>query len=265
MVRDPTAVRNRIGLAGQFAAVDEYLTGREAVEMVGRLYNLSARVARQRAAEVLERISLAADADRLVRTYSGGMKRRLDLAASLVGRPDVLFLEEPTTGIDPRSRVDVWALIRDLVSSGTTVLLTTQYLDEADRLADRIGVIHEGRLISEGTGNELKDRLGGAVIQVEVPEAAQAATRAALGADDGTDGTITLPAPAGSRSLADAIRRLDAAGIDPTDIGLRRPTLDDVFIALTGHDTASDGAADGVDGRPAGKRGGFMRRGRRRA
>ena len=175
--------------------MDEYLTGREAVEMVGRLYNLSARVARQRAAEVLERISLAADADRLVRTYSGGMKRRLDLAASLVGRPDVLFLDEPTTGIDPRSRVDVWALIRDLVSSGTTVLLTTQYLDEADRLADRIGVIHEGRLISEGTGNELKDRLGGAVIQVEVPEAAQAATRAALGADDGTDGTITLPAP----------------------------------------------------------------------
>ena len=238
VVRDPTAVRNRIGLAGQFAAVDEYLTGREAVEMVGRLYNLSAQVARERAAEVLERISLAADADRLVRTYSGGMKRRLDLAASLVGRPDVLFLDEPTTGIDPRSRVDVWALIRDLVSSGTTVLLTTQYLDEADQLADRIGVIHEGRLISEGTGNELKDRLGGAVIQVEVPEAAQAATRAALGADDGTDGTITLPAPAGSRSLADAIRRLDAAGIDPTDIGLRRPTLDDVFIALTGHDTA---------------------------
>ena len=226
MVRDPTAVRNRIGLAGQFAAVDEYLTGREAVEMVGRLYNLSARVARQRAAEVLERISLAADADRLVRTYSGGMKRRLDLAASLVGRPDVLFLDEPTTGIDPRSRVDVWALIRDLVSSGTTVLLTTQYLDEADRLADRIGVIHEGRLISEGTGNELKDRLGGAVIQVEVPEAAQAATRAALGADDGTDGTITLPAPAGSRSLADAIRRLDAAGM-----GFRPQTS---FVSLVG-------------------------------
>ena len=205
--------------------MDEYLTGREAVEMVGRLYNLSAQVARQRAAEVLERISLAADADRLVRTYSGGMKRRLDLAASLVGRPDVLFLDEPTTGIDPRSRVDVWALIRDLVSSGTTVLLTTQYLDEADRLADRIGVIHEGRLISEGTGNELKDRLGGAVIQVEVPEAAQAATRAALGADDGTDGTITLPAPAGSRSLADAIRRLDAAGIDPTVVIVRRNLL----------------------------------------
>ena len=181
VVRDPVAVRDRIGLAGQFAAVDEYLTGREAVEMIGRLYNLSPRTARDRAAEVLERFSLAADADRLVRTYSGGMKRRLDLAASLVGQPDVLFLDEPTTGIDPRSRLEVWALIRDLVGSGTTVLLTTQYLDEADQLANRIGVIHEGKLISEGTGNELKDRLGGAVIQIEVPEEAQEATRTALG------------------------------------------------------------------------------------
>ena len=264
VVRDPTAVRNRIGLAGQFAAVDEYLTGREAVEMVGRLYNLSARVARERAAEVLERISLSADADRLVRTYSGGMKRRLDLAASLVGRPEVLFLDEPTTGIDPRSRLEVWDLIRDLVGSGTTVLLTTQYLDEADQLANRIGVIHEGRLISEGTGNELKDRLGGAVIHVEVPEADREATRAALGADGGTNGTLTLPAPAGSRSLAEAIRTLDAAGIDPTDIGLRRPTLDDVFIALTGHGTASNGAG-GADGKPAGRRRGFPGRRRRRA
>ena len=266
VVRDPTGVRNRIGLAGQFAAVDEYLTGREAVEMVGRLYNLSARVARERAAEVLERISLAADADRLVRTYSGGMKRRLDLAASLVGRPDVLFLDEPTTGIDPRSRLEVWDLIRDLVGSGTTVLLTTQYLDEADQLADRIGVIHEGRLISEGTGNELKDRLGGAVIQVEVPEADQEATRAALGVEGGTSGTVTLPAPAGSRSLSEAIRTLDAAGIDPTDIGLRRPTLDDVFIALTGHGATSNGAgAGGGDGAPAARRRGFPGRRRRRA
>ncbi len=264
VVRDPTGVRNRIGLAGQFAAVDEYLTGREAVVMVGRLYNLSARVARERAAEVLERISLAADADRLVRTYSGGMKRRLDLAASLVGRPDVLFLDEPTTGIDPRSRLEVWELIRDLVGSGTTVLLTTQYLDEADQLAGRIGVIHEGRLISEGTGNELKDRLGGAVIHVEVPEADREATRAALGVDGGANGTVTLPAPAGSRSLADAIRTLDAAGIDPTDIGLRRPTLDDVFIALTGHGATSNGAG-AAGGRPAGRRRGFPGRRRRRA
>ena len=260
VVRDPVAVRNRIGLAGQFAAVDEYLTGREAVEMVGRLYNLSARTARERAAEVLERISLAADADRLVRTYSGGMKRRLDLAASLVGRPDVLFLDEPTTGIDPRSRLEVWALIRDLVGSGTTVLLTTQYLDEADQLADRIGVIHEGKLITEGTGNQLKDRLGGAVIHIDVPDDAQEATRAALGAEagaeSGTANTITLPAPAGPASLVAAVRKLDAAGITPTDIGLRRPTLDDVFLSLTGHTAAPADAGNG------GRRG---RRGRRRA
>ena len=266
VVRDPTAVRNRIGLAGQFAAVDEYLTGREAVEMIGRLYNLDARTARSRAAEVLERISLAADADRLVRTYSGGMKRRLDLAASLVGQPEVLFLDEPTTGIDPRSRLEVWALIRDLVSSGTTVLLTTQYLDEADQLANRIGVIHEGKLISEGTGNQLKDRLGGAVIQIEVADEAQEATRAALGADTGAGagaaaGTITLPASEGSASLVAAIRRLDAAGITPTDIGLRRPTLDDVFISLTG--SAATPAAGDNDG-PPGRRGRRRRRAGRR-
>ena len=262
VVHDPVAVRNRIGLAGQFAAVDEYLTGREAVEMVGRLYNLGARTARERAAEVLERFSLAEDADRLVRTYSGGMKRRLDLAASLVGKPDVLFLDEPTTGIDPRSRLEVWALIRDLVGSGTTVLLTTQYLDEADQLAGRIGVINEGKLISEGTGNELKDRLGGAVIQVEVPDEARAATRAALGAGPGAQlgptGPITLPAPDGPGSLVAAVRTLDAAGITPTDIGLRRPTLDDVFIALTGHAAADTGAGNG---RRRGRRG-RRRRGR---
>ena len=269
VVHDPVAVRNRIGLAGQFAAVDEYLTGREAVEMVGRLYNLSRRTARERAAEVLERFSLAGDADRLVRTYSGGMKRRLDLAASLVGKPDVLFLDEPTTGIDPRSRLEVWALIRDLVGSGTTVLLTTQYLDEADQLAHRIGVINEGHLISEGTGNELKDRLGGAVIHVDVPEEAQEATRAALGAalgaepatEPGVAGTITLPAPDGPASLVTAVRTLDAAGITPTDIGLRRPTLDDVFIALTGHSATSGNDANGGRRRRPGRRG---RRGRTR-
>ena len=270
VVRDPVAVRDRIGLAGQFAAVDEYLTGREAVEMIGRLYNLSPRTARDRAAEVLERFSLAADADRLVRTYSGGMKRRLDLAASLVGQPDVLFLDEPTTGIDPRSRLEVWALIRDLVGSGTTVLLTTQYLDEADQLANRIGVIHEGKLISEGTGNELKDRLGGAVIQIEVPEEAQEATRTALGAlgaelgaelgsEHGAAGTITLPAPAGPASLVAVVRTLDDAGITPTDIGLRRPTLDDVFIALTGSAATPTGAGNGSGGGRRGRR----RRGRR--
>ena len=260
VVHDPVAVRNRIGLAGQFAAVDEYLTGREAVEMVGRLYNLSARSARERADEVLERFSLAEDADRLVRTYSGGMKRRLDLAASLVGRPDVLFLDEPTTGIDPRSRLEVWALVRDLVGSGTTVLLTTQYLDEADQLADRIGVIHEGKLISEGTGNELKDRLGGAVIHVEVPDEARDATRTALDVDQGPSGTITLPAPDGPASLVAAVRTLDAAGITPSDIGLRRPTLDDVFVALTGH--ATEPTQPG-NGRRRGRRGRRRRAGGR--
>ena len=260
VVHDPVAVRNRIGLAGQFAAVDEYLTGREAVEMVGRLYNLSARSARERADEVLERFSLAEDADRLVRTYSGGMKRRLDLAASLVGRPDVLFLDEPTTGIDPRSRLEVWALVRDLVGSGTTVLLTTQYLDEADQLADRIGVIHEGKLISEGTGNELKDRLGGAVIHVEVPDEARDATRTALDVDQGPSDTITLPAPDGPASLVAAVRTLAAAGITPSDIGLRRPTLDDVFVALTGH--ATEPTQPG-NGRRRGRRGRRRRAGGR--
>ena len=242
------------------AAVDEYLTGREAVEMVGRLYNLNARTARERAAEVLDRFSLAGDADRLVRTYSGGMKRRLDLAASLVGRPDVLFLDEPTTGIDPRSRLEVWALIRDLVGSGTTVLLTTQYLDEADQLAHRIGVINEGRLISEGTGNQLKDRLGGAVIHVDVPDDAQEATRVALGVDPGAAGSITLPAPEGPASLVAAVRTLDAAGIIPTDIGLRRPTLDDVFVALTGHATTP---TETGNGRRRGRRGRRRRAGGR--
>ena len=260
VAHDPVAVRNRIGLAGQFAAVDEYLTGREAVEMVGRLYNLNARTARERAAEVLERFSLANDADRLVRTYSGGMKRRLDLAASLVGRPDVLFLDEPTTGIDPRSRLEVWALIRDLVGSGTTVLLTTQYLDEADQLAHRIGVINEGKLISEGTGNQLKDRLGGAVIHIDVPEDVQEATRVALGADRGAARTITLPAPEGPASLVAAVRTLDAAGITPTDIGLRRPTLDDVFVALTGHATTP---TETGNGRRRGRRGRRRRAGGR--
>ena len=264
VAHDPVAVRNRIGLAGQFAAVDEYLTGREAVEMVGRLYNLNARTARERAAEVLERFSLAGDADRLVRTYSGGMKRRLDLAASLVGQPEVLFLDEPTTGIDPRSRLEVWALIRDLVGSGTTVLLTTQYLDEADQLAHRIGVINEGKLIGEGTGNELKDRLGGAVIHVDVPDGAQEATRTALGAEIsseiGAADTITLPAPEGPASLVAAVRTLDAAGITPTDIGLRRPTLDDVFVALTGHAAAPTKTGDG---RRRGRRGRRRRAGGR--
>jgi ABC-2 type transport system ATP-binding protein len=247
VVADPTNARTRIGLAGQFAAVDDYLTGRENVEMVGRLYNLSRGEARSRAIDLLEQIDLSEAADRTVRTYSGGMRRRLDLAASLIGRPEVLFLDEPTTGIDPRSRIDLWQLIKDLVHGGTTVLLTTQYLDEADSLADRLAVIDRGRLISEGTPDELKDRLGGSVIRLSVPDDQRTATMEALGATDADNpqldelqGRITIPAPLGVRSLQEAVRQLDAASIVPDDIALLKPTLDDVFLALTGRAPAAD-------------------------
>lgn len=238
---DPRTARTRMGLAGQFAAVDEYLTGRENVEMVGRLYNLSAAESRRRAAEVLERIDLDAAADRTVRTYSGGMRRRLDLAASIVGRPRVLFLDEPTTGIDPRSRIDIWDLIRDLVQDGATILMTTQYLNEADQLAARIGVIDHGHLIAEGTPEDLKDRLGGSVVEVIVDDSDRDSTIRLLSGINGHDATfdqaskrITLAAPRGAETLMAAARGLDGAGISPNDITLRRPTLDDVFLAYTG-------------------------------
>jgi daunorubicin resistance ABC transporter ATP-binding subunit len=247
VVADPTTARTRIGLAGQFAAVDDYLTGRENIEMVGRLYNLPKAEARSRAADLLERINLSDAADRTVRTYSGGMRRRLDLAASLIGRPEVLFLDEPTTGVDPRSRIDLWQLIEDLVHAGTTVLLTTQYLDEADSLAERLAVIDRGRVISEGTPDELKDRLGGSVIRLSVPDDRRTATLEALRATDADNpqldklqGRITIPAPLGVRSLQEAVRRLDAANIVPDDIALHKPTLDDVFLALTGRAPAAD-------------------------
>jgi ABC-2 type transport system ATP-binding protein len=237
----PAEVRARIGLAGQSAAVDEVLTGRENVEMVGRLYGLSRREARRRAGEVLARIGLVEAADRQVKAYSGGMRRRLDLAASLVGRPRVLLLDEPTAGLDPASRRELWKLVGDLVEGGTTVLLTTQYLEEADQLADRIAVIDHGRLVSEGTADQLKERVGGAVLEVTVPEPDRArAVRALQGVggqtptDDRDRGRIALPAPDGTRTLTEALRRLDAARVTPEDMTLRKPTLDDVFLALTG-------------------------------
>jgi ABC-2 type transport system ATP-binding protein len=237
----PDRVRTRIGLAGQSAAVDEFLTGRENVDMVGRLYGLTGHQARRRGTEVLERIGLSSVADRQVKTYSGGMRRRLDLAASLVGRPALLFLDEPTTAVDPASRIELWRLIGELVGAGTTVLLTTQYLDEADRLADRIAVIDHGRLIGEGTGDQLKACVGGAVLEVGVPQADRARALGALNGLAGEEpvavqrGRIRLPARDGARTLAEALRRLDGLGVTPDDVALHKPTLDDVFLALTGH------------------------------
>jgi ABC-2 type transport system ATP-binding protein len=252
VTRDPAEVRARIGLAGQAAAVDDYLTGRENLQMVGRLYGLARREARRRAGEVLDRIGLQEAADRQVKTYSGGMRRRLDLAASLVGRPQVLFLDEPTTGLDPASRLALWALIGDLVGTGTTVLLTTQYLEEADQLADRIAVIDRGRLLIQGTSDQLKDRVGGAVVELRVPTADRRRTLQALRALGGEEptvdergGRLVLPAPDGAATLAQALGRLDAAGIRPDGVALRKPTLDDVFLTLTGHATSNHGNPNG--------------------
>ncbi|HZM81003.1 MAG TPA: ATP-binding cassette domain-containing protein [Candidatus Limnocylindrales bacterium] len=240
--RNPGPARQHIGLAGQYAAVDDYLTGRENIEMTGRLYGLSRRDARTRAADVLERIRLAEAADRQVKTYSGGMRRRIDLAASLVGRPQVLFLDEPTTGVDPASRRDLWELIKELVHTGTTVLLTTQYLEEADHLADRIAVINHGRLISEGTPDQLKQRTGGSVLALSIDDTQREAALKALldvhgghASFDNRRGKVVVPASRGVDTLREALHRLDAAGIRPDDIGLHKPTLDDVFLHLTGH------------------------------
>jgi len=252
VVADPIGVRTRIGLGGQYAAVDEFLTGRENVVMVGRLYNLPMEEAKSRAAEVLERINLVDAADRPVSTYSGGMRRRLDLAASLVGRPDVLFLDEPTTGIDPRSRVDIWELIRELVSGGTTLLLTTQYLEEADFLADTIGVIDRGRLIAEGTSDSLKETIGGVVVQLGVEDAYCAGAIAAINNLTGSDplhdedrGLLVVPAKDGSRSLVEVVRAMDDASIPILEIELHKPTLDDVFLSITGHAAEPDRPTDG--------------------
>jgi ABC-2 type transport system ATP-binding protein len=261
VVRDAAALRSVIGLAGQYAAVDENLTGRENLELVGRLYHLRGTEARRRADELLERFELTDAASRTVKTYSGGMRRRLDLGASLIGRPQVLFLDEPTTGLDPRSRYALWDVIRELVNDGTTLLLTTQYLEEADRLADRISVIDVGRVIAEGTTDELKSRVGGDLLALRVADRAAAGTAAEAIAGLGSgapqivpeSGEVSLPVAEGASILVEVVRRLDAAGVEISDLALRRPTLDDVFLALTGHaaeaageeepDTAARGTA----------------------
>lgn len=240
--KKPNDVRRAIGLTGQYAALDEYLTGRENIAMFGGLYHLQPTYVKQRAVELLDRFRLTDAADRPVKTYSGGMRRRLDLAASLVARPEILFLDEPTTGLDPRSRLELWNVIDDLVRDGTTVLLTTQYLEEADQLANTIVVIDHGRVIARGTSEQLKADVGGDRLEVRVASAQLVPTRSALvDLGDGevvideVERTVSVPVSGGSTVLVSAVRALDEARIEVEDIVLRRPTLDDVFMSLTGH------------------------------
>ena len=267
----PQAVRQRIGLAGQYAAVDENLTGRENLRLIGKLTHLPGAVVRERADELLDRFGLMHAADRPSMTYSGGMRRRLDLAAALVHKPPVLFLDEPTTGLDPASRQDLWLVIEELVADGTTVLLTTQYLEEADRLAERIAVIDKGKVIAEGTPHELKSRMGATVIDLGFASADDVQSAAAtLAAADGLPDTIGTPRLDGSRmeiavddgakTVIHVLRALDVDGITPTTLAVREPSLDDVFLTLTGHkaeevtDTPGDPDAfedEGIVGPPA--------------
>jgi ABC-2 type transport system ATP-binding protein len=265
VVTQPDEVRSVIGLTGQYAAVDEYLTGRENLELFGRLFHLSKFDAAKRAAELLDRFDLSDAADRGIKGYSGGMRRRLDLAASLIGRPNVLFLDEPTTGLDPRSRQGMWSVIEDLISEGTTVLLTTQYLEEADQLANRIVVLDHGNVIAKGTSNELKSQVGGDRIEIVVDSAEDVSKAAIVISEFGSAPAITedltktilLPVAGGSTAIVNIVRKLDENKISIADIALRRPTLDDVFLSLTGHVTEK---TEEVAGPAKGRRG---RRGRR--
>jgi ABC-2 type transport system ATP-binding protein len=263
VVREAATVRRTIGLSGQSAAIQEELTGRENLEIIGRLFHLSWPDARRRSTELLEQFGLTDAADRAAKNFSGGMQRRLDLAASLVGRPQVLFLDEPTTGLDPRSRLGMWDVIRTLVAGGTTLLLTTQYLDEADELADEIVVIDRGLVIAAGTAEELKSRVGGDVLEFTVPDrAAVAGALAAIArigegepqADEETGVVSVGVGGRGSDALIDAVRGLDGAGVPIRGLTLRRPSLDDVFLALTGHAAEEEDEA-GPPGRGRGRRG----------
>ncbi len=239
-------VRKSIGLTGQYAAVDEFLTGRENLVMFGGLYHLDKKYVASRADELLERFDLTAAAHRPAKTYSGGMRRRLDLAASLIAKPGILFLDEPTTGLDPRSRIGLWSVITELIAEGTTVLLTTQYLDEADQLADDIVVIDHGKVIAHGTASQLKDQIGGDRLEITMQDENQATSAVAalapiVSGEAAVDGThYSAPISGGSPVLVEAVRALDAQHIGVADIGLRRPTLDDVFLALTGHGAEDD-------------------------
>lgn len=262
VVKQPDDVRRSIGLTGQYAAIDEYLTGRENLRMFGDLYHLKPSYVKERSAELLEWFDLTAAADRPARTYSGGMRRRLDLAASLVAQPSILFLDEPTTGLDPRSRLGLWGVIENLVKEGTTVLLTTQYLEEADQLAEDIIVIDRGRVIAQGTSEHLKDQIGGDRIEITVvdpatvEQAAEALTSVGTGAPLVEDLHVSVPVAGGSTVLVDAIRALDARGVAVSDLQLRRPTLDDVFMTLTGHAAEEETTPPATKGRGRRGRGG---------
>ncbi len=257
VVTQAEQLRHAIGLAGQFAAVDEILTGWENLEMVARLYGFSRAESARRADELLERFDLADAGKRQVRTYSGGMQRRLDLAASLVADPQVLFLDEPTTGLDPRSRFALWETIEQLVDGGTTLMLTTQYLEEADHLANRIGVIDHGRVIAEGTADELKAKVGGDVLSFEVADPAQIQSAAAAVADVGSEpprielpNHVVVPVSTHVGVITKAVRSLDREGIKLADLAIRRPSLDDVFMTLTGHHAEEENGNGATGGRP---------------